>query len=48
MAHGDMGAVIEDMEIVKESVNERYRPNLESKGWEAAQKVIRTTTKFSI
>ena len=41
MAQGDMGAVIEDMEIVKESVNERYRPNLESKGWEAAQKVIR-------
>jgi len=24
-----------------ESLNERYRPNLESKGWEAAQKVIR-------
>lgn len=24
-----------------ESVNERYRPNLDSKGWEAAQKVIR-------
>ena len=41
MAQGDMGAVIEDMEIVKESVNERYRPNLDSKGWEAAQKVIR-------
>jgi len=41
MAQGDMGAVIEDMKIVKESVNERYKPNLESKGWEAAQKVIR-------
>ena len=41
MAQGDMGAVIEDMKIVKESVNERYRPNLDSKGWEAAQKVIR-------
>lgn len=41
MAQGDMGAVIEDMEIVKESVNERYRPNPESKGWETAQKVIR-------
>jgi len=27
--------------IQLESVNERYRPNLESKGWEAAQKVIR-------
>jgi len=26
---------------IEESVNERYRPNLESKGWEAAQKVIR-------
>ena len=26
---------------LKESVNERYRPNLDSKGWEAAQKVIR-------
>lgn len=41
MAQGDMGAVIEDMEIVKESVNERYRPNLDSKGYGAAQKVIR-------
>ena len=40
MAQGDMGAVIEDMKIVKESVNERYRPNLESKGYHAAQKVI--------
>jgi len=26
---------------LKESLNERYRPNLESKGWEAAQKVIK-------
>jgi hypothetical protein len=26
---------------LKESINERYRPNLESKGWETAQKVIR-------
>lgn len=26
---------------LKESVNERYRPNLESKGWEVAQKIIR-------
>jgi hypothetical protein len=26
---------------LKESINERYRPNLESKGWEVAQKVIR-------
>ena len=26
---------------VDESVNERYRPNVESKGWEVAQKIIR-------
>jgi len=27
--------------FIKENINERYKPNLESKGWEAAQKVIR-------
>ena len=33
--------VLQKRSVKKESVNERYRPNLESKGWEAAQKVIR-------
>jgi len=33
-SHGDLIYQVE-------SVNERYRPNLESKGWTAAQKVIR-------
>jgi len=37
----DIKNIINTKSKLKESVNERYRPNLESKGWEAAQKVIR-------
>jgi hypothetical protein len=37
----DIKNIINKKTTLKESVNERYRPNLESKGWEAAQKVIR-------